>query len=937
MFFRLAAVLILLLGFGLRVYLLDGQSMWSDEGLSLYRARQTLSDVLQNTIIVDGVVTQDTNPPFYFLLLSGWRSLTGERLWALRYQGVLTSMAAIAITLPWALLIARGRTGRRVALLMGFFMTLSPFNVWETQNLRNYPLLLALNLLSVYAIFRFILRPQDERRQRWLLVWLGASLLGIYTHYFAFFVFAWGAGSLFVYALVMWAGRRDWRRVSWKLLALPVLGLLLLLPALPTALERFAAGPQFDFHRLPPQVIATHAASAFGVGISPSLSHPWLLWLPAVLLAAAGLALAWRMSRAAALLLLGYLAVPLGLLVMLSTINPLYNGTRHLLIGLPPFLMLIAIGTGGWLRTHPEAPARRLARYTCGLIALAVVLIQVRQLHAQFHDPRFIRDDVRGAAAYLSEVAAPDDVVVLHDTLIRFVFDYYYQGDAPVVAIPEYGQQDTFAAARQLLDSRVPGRIWFLTLPAPRTGFDREWLPRVAQDAWAEVYAHQFHHLWLPVRLEGYVTDVTLDELPPVAHPLGIELDGGVRLEGYDLPEAVRAGSPWWARFFLTAPRDPSASYTLSLRLVDEMGDAWAQSDQAILPNFPTERWPSDELLRSDHEFTLPVGLPPGAYTVRLRILDDSGAPLHLLDGGSEASLGSMIVSASQEAGEMAGFTSQRARFGPIDLLGYRLPTTDLRPGHQLAMDVIWQARRAPGADYQVKLELLDEEGTVLEETLSPLTRPGHPTSQWRRDDVIQGQYVLEIPALATDSTTVRLTVVDMAGSAVGRSIELDETPPIRPWPLVTDMPVAPRPLAAIFGNSPAADEPLVSLHGFDAPLTASSGDGVQLTLFWQSLVNMDGNLIVLVHLTDEAGQIVAQADGVPVNGTRLTTSWRTGEVLVDEHEIQLPPDLPPGAYQLWTGFYDAESGARLAARSGNEVWPDGRLPLARLTVQESP
>lgn len=137
------AVLILLLSFALRVHLLDGQSMWSDEGLSLYRARQDTAGVLRNMITVDGIDTRDTNPPLYFLLLHGWRALAGESVFVLRYVGVAVSVMGVALMLLWGQLIA----GRRVTLLAGFFLTLSPFHVWETQVLRNYPLLIALNLL----------------------------------------------------------------------------------------------------------------------------------------------------------------------------------------------------------------------------------------------------------------------------------------------------------------------------------------------------------------------------------------------------------------------------------------------------------------------------------------------------------------------------------------------------------------------------------------------------------------------------------------------------------------------------------------------------------------------------------------------------------------------------------------------------------------------
>lgn len=935
--YRWTAVLILLLGFGLRVHLLDGQSMWSDEGLSLYRARQDTTGVLSNVITVDGIDTRDTNPPLYFLLLHGWRALAGESVFALRYVGVTAGVMAVALMLLWGQLIAR----RRVSLLAGFFLALSPFHVWETQVLRNYPLLIALNLLSVYALCRFILRPDDTYRRRWFAVWLVAGLLGVYTHYFAFFVLAFGVAGLGVWALRQWqaqrwerAGRRP-RRAIWLLL---VLGMVLLAPIVSAALGRFAAGRQVDFNWVPPGDVATHAAAAFGVGISRTLTHPWPLWLPAVLLAGLGALALWRRSRAAALLLLGYLLIPLGLVVALSLINPLYNGARHLLIGLPPFVLLLAIGVGQWPARNASPAGRALSRLIPGALALAVVAIQASQLRAQFYDPAFVRDDVRGAADYLAQVAAVDDLIIVHDTLIRFTFDYYYDGAAPVQSIPLYGEQDVAATTRRLLDAgQQATRVWFLTQPLPRNGFPRDVLPAEAHDRWTPIGARQFPHLWLPVRVEAYTPTIVRDGLPESAAPLVANFRNDLRLEGFELPAGVQAGAPWWGQFYLTALAPAEPAYTLSLRLEDAAGETWAQLGGPIWPERGPDSWPPGALIRHDHPFTAPAGLPPGNYGVWLRILDADDQPLPQDGGDLEVYLGELAVAASTDAAQLTEYNAQRTRLGAITFLGYRLPRTDLRPGHLLTMDGFWQARTAPERDYRVNLQMMDESGNLLAETTLPPTRPDYPTTLWQPGEVIGGKLSLEIPAMATERATLRLRLLDPEGRVVGRPVTLRESPPIVPWPLATEFPSIPQPLSAVFGDGPAVDAPLIALHGFDAPPTAAPGDVIPITLFWQSLVNLDRNLVILIHLTDEAGNIPAQADGVPVNGLRLTLSWRAGEALVDEHALQLPPELAPGAYQLWVGFYDPDSGARLTAKAGEEVWPDGRLPLTHLTIEGLP
>jgi len=90
----------------------------------------------------------------------------------------------------------------------------------------------------------------------------------------------------------------------------------------------------------------------------------------------------------------------------------------------------------------------------------------------------------------------------------------------------------------------------------------------------------------------------------------------------------------------------------------------------------------------------------------------------------------------------------------------------------------------------------------------------------------------------------------------------------------------------------------------------------------------------VFVHLTNEAGELVAQADGIPVDWTRPTTTWRVGEIIADTYTLPLPTDLPEGAYHLYIGFYDPGAGGpRLPVVSRGREVPDGRLPLEPVTM----
>ncbi len=119
-----------------------------------------------------------------------------------------------------------------------------------------------------------------------------------------------------------------------------------------------------------------------------------------------------------------------------------------------------------------------------------------------------------------------------------------------------------------------------------------------------------------------------------------------------------------------------------------------------------------------------------------------------------------------------------------------------------------------------------------------------------------------------------------------------------------------------------------------------SAGGTVNVTLFWRS----DGESTrgdcrpsyhVFVHLVNEQGQLVAQHDGVPMEGELPTWSWWKGEVIRDEHSLVLERGFPEGEYALYTGMYDFATKARapVVTSSGKRL-PDDAVLLESIDVR---
>ncbi len=133
----------------------------------------------------------------------------------------------------------------------------------------------------------------------------------------------------------------------------------------------------------------------------------------------------------------------------------------------------------------------------------------------------------------------------------------------------------------------------------------------------------------------------------------------------------------------------------------------------------------------------------------------------------------------------------------------------------------------------------------------------------------------------------------------------------------------------ALLGYELAPGEPrsrITPLEGADAHELAP-GAPLQTNLYWRALAPMARDYSLFVHVYDAAGQRVAQRDLPLRYGDYPTSRWQPGELVIDRADMPLPA-LPPGAYRLLIGLYDAETGAPLPTEDGAPV------ELTTLTVR---
>ncbi len=117
-------------------------------------------------------------------------------------------------------------------------------------------------------------------------------------------------------------------------------------------------------------------------------------------------------------------------------------------------------------------------------------------------------------------------------------------------------------------------------------------------------------------------------------------------------------------------------------------------------------------------------------------------------------------------------------------------------------------------------------------------------------------------------------------------------------------------------------------LAGYDAqPAQVRAGEILYVQLHWLADQAPSADWTVFIHLVDPAsGEVVAGFDSRPGAGSLPTGRWRPGWRVLDEYQVPLPSDLPPGDYGLRMGLYQLD-GPRLPA-------DDAGFELGLVTIQ---
>ena len=602
----LVLLLTLALAAGLRFYQLGSQSLWSDEGNSAALAARGLVQIARDA-------AADIHPPLYYWLLRLWTQVAGTSEAGLRSLSAALGVLLVLVTAN----LGRRLFGRTASLAVAFIAAIAPFQVYYSQEARMY-ILLALEAALAANLFWWLIDREDralpeagDQARPPSLAPLPAVLLvitwalGLYTHY-AFPVLI----ALFslLYAIWLLVTRRRghflWRALRWVVWLAATL--ILYVPWLPTALRQLIAWPGVETTRgLADQIRLLLLTLGLGPVAQPETAIWWVWPLPVLALIGA---LPWRMAGQVGqtgserlrwfrwLIPLAWALAPLAMILGLGLFRESY--LKFLLIGSPAYVLLLArgvVGPAGWLlsRQPPTPPAIPeleavspipVAKSQAGQNILATLWVVLTlagisvlfwmTLIRYFTDQTMARDDYRGIVQFIIATAQPNDAILLDAPGQAEVFDYYYDGDLPVYALPRQRPVDPAATGgdleRLLGHDKVYATYW-ATQEADPAGVIQHWLDNRGYktlDQWRGNV-----RLAVYVMPERRAADETIDDL---ALRLGSDISL-VGYRGWNLNPT--AGEVTQLQLLWRADRTPQRRYKVFLQLLDPRDQVIAQRD----------------------------------------------------------------------------------------------------------------------------------------------------------------------------------------------------------------------------------------------------------------------------------------------------------------------------------------------------------------------
>ncbi len=618
--FRLAALLIILLAFGLRVYRLDYQELRGDESFGYFFVQRSYTGMIDATIEL-----AEPHPVGSYFVLKPWLGAAGDSEFALRFPSAWFGVLATALTLRLAMRLGFRRRGGWLAALL---LAISPYAIWHSQDARMYSMNMALTVAAVWLGVETLQR----QRIRWGAAYVSVAWLALHTHYYVAFVLV--ALNVFVLTRAIFIPAMRVNLANWLMWQLIVAALYLPWLARAATIVGDYSGngdsPAFA-------AMVQRSLSVFAVGESSPVDQQ-LLWggvaCALLLVATVRLVLGNAADRRNLWLLFCYLAIPVLMTWWSAQDRPIFN-ERYLAASAPPFFLLVAAAFDGRRFANWR---EQMLRWLALLLLAALLVGMTLSLYRHYTDPVYSKTrGWRELSAALDRYAAglPRDWVRIAQNFPDPTLWYYYRGAVEHVVLPPAPHDETGAQATvDVLQATDVRRILLPLQPAPNWD-DREIaVAALAKSVYDRVYEEQVG-VWPLLVYAGHPYRHVESALEHTFEN-GFALTHIAALEDQHL---TPGGLLTFALFGARPPSDELGALKLTAQLLNADGVLVAQQD------IPLAEWRpgNGRSISRSYGLRLPAELASGRYRLIAAVYDAAaeGLPrLQTLDGADVVELG---------------------------------------------------------------------------------------------------------------------------------------------------------------------------------------------------------------------------------------------------------------------------------------------------------
>lgn len=357
--------LLLIIGVSLLLRLVHlDQSFWLDEAAQVLESSRPLLQQFN--------LGADFHPPLYHLFLHFWLQMDKSEVWV-RLLSVLFGIGSIILIY----LIGKHLFKEKQALLAAFFLAISPYHLWYSQETRPYIAFVFFSLASTFFLLK--------NKWIWYLV---ALTLSLYTNYFTFFL-------LFGHIVYLILSDRKYLKIGLISISFAILLFALWIPQfykqLATGTNGLFAGWTDVVSFSPVKAGAlTFAKFIFGRGTFANKYLYGSIIFPVFLLFIASLIKVWRSKTGKVLLL--FFIVPFITAEIVSVFIPIIAPQRLLFL-LPIFLLILVCGI------------YRLPRKIQFISITVVILTSLGGTMQYYIDPNMQREQWREAVSFTEQNA----------------------------------------------------------------------------------------------------------------------------------------------------------------------------------------------------------------------------------------------------------------------------------------------------------------------------------------------------------------------------------------------------------------------------------------------------------------------------------------------------------------------------------------------------